>query len=91
MYISKEQNAKMKKRKKEISSSFSNFKRNEGGSVTFHFSKEVINDKGYTKKEPSHKRVIQLSKNAVTNKSIEQFVEMLKGMQHDMGADYFTF
>lgn len=91
MYINKEQEAKMKRRKKELSSSFSKLKQNEGGSITFHFTKEIINDKGYSKRVPSHKRVVQMSKEVVHNKSVDQFVKMLQAIQHDIGADYFTF
>lgn len=83
-------NNRLERRKKEINSAFNLFKQNGGGTVTFHFSKEITVKKGNTKRVPSHKQVINLPITAANNKSVVQFVKHLQDIQHDLGADYFT-
>lgn len=90
MYISKEQNNKLKARKKELSKSISEFKANGGGPVTFHFNKTIMTKTGTLKKIPSHKQVINMTRYMIKNKSPEQFIYSLQDLQHDLGADYFT-
>ena len=74
-------------RTKALEKSFKDFKRNEGGPVTFHFTKKIAG-KGTI---VTHTRTIQMDGSVVNNRNVGQLMFVLQSVQHDLGADYFTF
>lgn len=89
--LKEQENKKLLLRKEELTEGFNRLILNHGGSVTFHNVEEVEIKPGKFKKFSKSKRVINISEKAIENRSLAEFIVLLKSIQNDLGADYFTF
>ena len=89
--LKEQENKKLLLRKEELTEGFNRLILNHGGPVTFHNVEEVEIKPGKFKKFSKSKRVINISEKAIENRSIAEFIVLLKSIQNDLGADYFTF
>ena len=89
--LKEQENKKLLLRKEELTEGFNRLILNHGGPVTFHNVVEVEIKPGKFKKFSKSKRVINISEKAIENRSLAEFIVLLKSIQNDLGADYFTF
>ena len=89
--LKEQENKKLLLRKEELTEGFNRLIFNDGVTVTFYNVEEVEVKPGKFKKISKSKRVINISEKAVENISLAEFIVLLKSIQNDLGADYFTF
>ena len=89
--LKEQENKKLLLRKEELTEGFNRLILNHGGPVTFQNVEEEEVKPGKFKKISKFKRVINISEKAIENRSLAEFIVLLKSIQNDLGADYFTF
>ena len=78
--------------KNPIMNAYQEMRQNEGGTVTFNYEREFFNPKTKkTYKKVVGKQVVKLDKIAIEKRSISEFLGLLNSMQHDFGANSYTF
>lgn len=77
-------------REKELKAGFKSLKQNEGGPVTFHYTKQITLKNGKTKTVDESTRVINLSERVIKYRTLSDLLKLLRSMQEDLNADYFT-
>lgn len=77
-------------REKELKAAFKMLKHNEGGPVTFHYTKEITLKNGKTKVVDASKTVVNLSNRVIKHRTLSDLLGLLRTMQADLKADYFT-
>lgn len=86
---SSQEQAKKDLRKKELTEAFKQIKANEGGPVTFYYTKEVETKSGKIKTVTESTRIVNLSPATVKHKNLSGLLVLLRSMQDDLNADYF--
>ena len=77
-------------REKELKAAFKVLKHNEGGPVTFHYTKEVTLKNGKTKVVDGSKTIVNLGDRVIKHRTLSDLLVLLRSMQADLNADYFT-